>query len=226
MANAITFADLMQTAQELGEQSGKGKDTQVKFFLKTVEGGYHNALDLNANKHGTDVDDATKLAETYVKASNASVVFDAKAMNQRKLISCIRTTIKLGSWPKGGNGEPLATVGNLMTKRQKLRTNPAVAKKLDDAANTLLKYARAQLKRDTLIPDTDFDEFLYRPSRDTPTVEDLLSGMVKKLDGVISGSAHQGAVQDNSNEVRMARHNLQQRLAAIAKGRSKPAGAP
>jgi hypothetical protein len=54
------------TVRAAGAEAGKGKDTQIKFLLKAVEGGYHNALDLAGNKHGTDVDDATKLAETYV----------------------------------------------------------------------------------------------------------------------------------------------------------------
>ena len=80
--NAITFADLLVTAAELGAEAGKVKDTQVKFLLKAVEGGYHNAVDLSSNKHGTDVDDATKLAEAYVKSQNATAVFDAKAPNQ------------------------------------------------------------------------------------------------------------------------------------------------
>src|ERR1017187_5917381 len=121
--NAITFDDMMDTAKELGEQAGKGKDTQIKSLLKVLEAGYHNTFDLKANKHGQDVDDATKYAEAYVKAQGSAAVFDAKAMNQRKLISPLRPAIKLGQWPKGGNGEPLATVNNLISMRQKLRQN-------------------------------------------------------------------------------------------------------
>lgn len=226
MANVITFADLLQTAQDLGEQAGKGTDTQVKFLLKAVEGGYHAALDLNSNKHGTDVDDATKLAETYVKAKTAHVVFDAKSMNQRKLISTLRTSIKLGSWPKGGNGEPLATVGNLMSRRQKLRTNPAVSKKLDDAANTLLRYARAQIRRDTLIPDAELDDFLYKPGKNLPTGEDILSNMSKQLDNLITGHAANKTAQDSDPLVIAARHAIRQRLAAIAAARAPKPGQP
>lgn len=220
MPNTISFADLLQAAQDLGADAGKGKDTQVKFLLKTVEGGYHNVLDLASNKHGTDVDDATKLAETYVKAQQGAVIFDAKAPNQRKLISCLRTGIKLGSWPKGGNGEPIATVNNLMAMRQNLRKIPAEAKKLDDAANTLLKYARAQLKRDSLIDDAGLKEFCYKPSADLATPEDILNSIQKKLSALIDGSAASGTAQDNTAEVRAARHSIQQRLAAIAKGRA------
>lgn len=224
MANTITFADLMQSAAELGADAGKGKDTQIKFLLKTVEGGYHNALDLSTNKHGTDIDDATKLAEAYVKAQQGAIIFDAKAPNQRKLISCLRTGIKLGCWPKGGNGEPLATVNNLMTQRQKLKQIPAEAKKLDDAANTLLKYARAQLKRDGLIPDAELKDFCYKPTAELETAEQILEATVKKLDKLIDGSAASGTAQDNSVEVRDARQALRKRLTAIATARGKAAG--
>jgi hypothetical protein len=226
MSNKISFADIQQAAMELGADAGKGRDTQVKFLLKMVDGGYHAALDLSANKHGPDVDDACKLAETYVTAQQKSVIFDAKAPNQRKLISTLRTGIKLGSWPKGGNGEPLATVNNLMQQRQNLRKIPAEAKKLDDAANTLLKYARAQLKRDTLIDTADLKEFCYRPTSNLATPEEILESMQKKLSALIDGSAASGTAQDGSTEVRTARHAIQQRLAAIAKGRAPAPGQP
>lgn len=222
--NTTTFADLLQTASDLGAEAGKGKDTQIKFLLKAVEGGYHGAVDLSASKHGTDVDDATKLSEAYVKAQQGAVVFDAKAPNQRKLISTVRTGIKLGGWPKGGNGEPLATVNNLMTMRQNLRKIPAEAKKLDDAANTLMKYARAQLKRDTLIDDAELKEFCYKPGQKLPTAEDIIESMVKQLDKLVDGSAAHGTAQDNSAEVRDARQDLRKRLSAIATARGKANG--
>src|ERR1700728_4228750 len=138
MSNKPTMQDIENAVDELGDQAGKGKDTQVKFILQMVQGGYHGTLDLNASKHGTDVDDAQYFAERYVKRAGAATVFDAKAPNQRKLTSCLRTGIKLGGWPKGGNGEPLATVNNLLSMREKLRKHPATAKRLNDAANTLL----------------------------------------------------------------------------------------
>jgi hypothetical protein len=218
--NAISFDDLLKVAADLGADAGKGKDTQIKFLLKAVEGGYHNALDLTANKHGALIDDATKLAETYVKARQGAVVFDAKADNQQKLSSTLRTAIKLGSWPKGGNGEPLATVNNLMTIRQNLKKVPSEAKKLDDAANTLMKYARAQLKRDTLCDDAELKSFCYKPGKQTPTVEDVLEEIAKKLDKLVSGEYAGGTLQDNSTNVKTARFELHQRLAAIAKGKN------
>lgn len=222
--NAITFDQLLQTAADLGAEAGKGKDTQIKFLLKAVEGGYHNVLDQAPNKHGTDVDDATKLAETYWKAQQGAVIFDAKAGNQRKTISCVRTAIKLGGWPKGGNGEPLATVNNLMTIRQNLKKIPAEAKKLDDAANTLMKYARTQMKRDTLMDSDELKSLCYKPGKDLPTAEDIIEKCAKQLDKLLDGSAANSTAQDTSTEVRNARHALRQRLAAIATARGKNKG--
>ena len=222
--NKMTFADLAAVATELGAKAGEGKDTQIKFMLKAVEGGYHGALDLSVNKHGTDVDDATKLAELYVKAQQGAVVFDAKAPNQRKLVSTVRTSIRLGNWPKGGNGEPIATVNNLISMRQKLRQNPAEAKKLDDATNTLMKYARAQLKRDSLIDGDELKSFCYRPGQELSTAEQIIEKTVKTLDKLIDGSASQGTAQNNSNNIRNARQALRQELAAIATARGKSNG--
>jgi len=215
---------MQQIATDLGTDAGKGKDTQVKFLLKMVEGGYHNILDLNSNKHGTGVDDATKLAESYVKAQGTAVIFDAKAPNQSKLCSNLRTGIKLGAWPKGGNGEPLATVNSLMTMRQNLKKIPAEAKKLDDAANTLLKYARAQLKTDHLLDDAQLKEFCYKPGKNLQTPEQIIEGMTKQLDNLISGKSAQGTAHDASPEIINARQELRKRLSAIATARGKAKG--
>lgn len=220
MGNTITFADLLQSASELGAQAGAGADTQVKFLLKAVEGGYHSALDLKTNKHGTGIDDAQCLAEAYFKARSGAVVFDAKADNQQKLISTVRTSIKLGGWPKGGNGEPLATVNNLMTKRQQFKKNPTKAKQLLDAANVLMNYARAQIKRDTLIDDSELDAFCFKKPADAKTVEELVEAARKSLDKLIDGSAAGGTAQCNTQHMVRARHELQQQLAAFAKAKN------
>jgi hypothetical protein len=224
MANQPTFTDLLQKATELGEQAGKGADTQVKFLLAAVEGGYHGAVDLAKNKHGTDMDDARKLAEVYYKARTGSVIFDAKADNQQKLMSTVRTSIRLGAWPKGGNGEPLATVNNLMTIRQGLKKNPATAKKLDDAANTLMKYARAQLKRDTLMGDDELRDLCFRKTPEPATAEEIIEALTKKLDKLIDGSAAGGNAQCNSPNVLNARQALRKELSSIATTRGAAKG--
>jgi hypothetical protein len=216
VGNKLDMAALMQKAQELGEQAGKGKDTQVKFLLSACEGGYLNAIDLVPNKHGTEIDDATKLAETYVRAQGTATIFDAKSMNQRKLISTLRTSIKLGQWPKGGSGEPMATVNTLLAHRQTLRKQPQNAKKLDDAANTLLRYARAQLKKDTLIDGDELKSFVFKKVPEGQNVAEVLEGIRGSLNKLSKGQRKDG-LQDNSAEVRDAMAKISARLVAIAK---------
>jgi len=222
--NAITFADLTTIAQLLGSDTGKGRDTQIKMLMKLVEGAYHNAIDTDKSKHGADVDDAQKLAETYVKAQGAATVFDAKAPNQRKLISCFRTCIKLGMWPKGGMGEPLATMNNLISMRQALRKNPADAKKLDDAANTLLKYARAQLRSDQLLDDAQLREFCFRKGVELRTAEEIIEAARKSLRQLYEGKASHNTASDNSKHIANAIESLTKRLKENAGARGRAAG--
>ncbi len=214
--NAMTFADVEAAATELGKMAGQGKDTQIKMLLKVVEGAFHGSVDLQENKHGTEIDDCTKLAEAYVRAQTGAVVFDHKAMNQRKLISTFRTCTKLGQWPKGGSGEPLATVNNLMSMRQKLRAIPGKIKKLDDAANTLLRYARGQLKRDQLIDDAELKTFCYKKDGTLQTPEQIIEHCRKQLLALKDGKASSGTAQDGSQDVRDAIKSLTERLKKIA----------
>jgi hypothetical protein len=215
--NQISFADLCETAKTLGENSGNAADVQIKFLLKALDGAYHNAIDLTKNKHGTDVDDATKLAEIYFRARTGNVIFDSRAANQQKLASTLRTSIKLGGWTKGGNGEPIATVNHLMSKRQKLKQNPATAKRLDDAANTFLRFARTQLKRDTLMAEDELEELCFKPEAELRTVEQIIESQVKALDKLIDGSAANGTAQCHTQNILDARQKLRDELASIAK---------
>ena len=214
--NAMTFHEVETDIIELGKMAGQGKDTQIKALLKVVNGAFHGSVDLQENKHGTDIDDCTRLAELYAVAQNSAVVFDHKAANQRKLISTFRTCTKLGQWPKGGNGEPLGTVNNLITMRQKLRAIPGEIKKLDDAANTLMRYARAQLKRDQLIDDKELKTFCYKKDGTLQTPEQIIEGCRKQLIGLKDGKAASGTAQDASQDVKDAIKSLTERLKKIA----------
>lgn len=217
--NVITYEEVMNAADLLGSQHGLAKDVQIKSLLKTLEGAYHGVIDLQRNKHATDCDDATKFAERYFKARNGNVIFDAKEDNQQKLASTIRTAIKLGSSTKFGNGEPIATVNNLMNIRQKLRVG-SDRKRVDDAANTFLKYARVQLKRDVLLSDDELRELCFKSAKAETTVEEFLEGTRKKLDKLIAGTLNGNTLHCKSPHVISARHALSQELAAIAKAKN------
>lgn len=221
--NLPTLDSLLTVAKELGEQAGKGKDTQIKFLLKTCEAAFLGVLDNDANKHGDKVDDATKLTEAYVKAQTGATIFDSKAPNQRKTISCTRTSIKLGMWPKGGVGEPLTTVNDFITERTKLRKDPATAKKLDDAANAFLRFARAQIKMDRIMTVDEYRSFLFKTEPEAQTVEDFWIALRKRMQNLKAGKGA-NALQDTATQVDAVISAANVRLTAIANARKGSQG--
>lgn len=219
--NAPSFESLRDTARDLGTQRGQGKDTQIKFALKIIEAGYLGALDLDPNKHGTGVRDGQVLAEDYMKAANAAVIFDAKADNVRKLVANLDKCIKLGSNPKWGAGQPLSNVNDLMTFRQ---SEKKAGKKVDDAFNTLMRYATQQLKSDHLIIDDALKSFVYKREAAMRSAEDVLDGVRKTLTNLKAGKISHCPDLDNSKEVKDAINLLTARLTAIAKAKGAAAG--
>lgn len=219
--NAPTFTELLAAVTDLGEQAGKGKDVQIKFDLKVMEAAYAGSLSLDANKHGKDADDATKLSEAYWKAQQGAVVFDAKADNQRKTISTTRKMIKLGSCPKWGVGEPMGRVNDLMTMRQSLKKKN---QKVDDAHNTLMRFATAQLKLDTLMDDNMLQTFCLKRVVEARTAEEVLEALRKTANNLKEGKVSNCPDMDSSAEVQSIINACTKRLAAIAKARGPQGG--
>lgn len=214
-ANQMTLDDLKKVAQQLGEENGKGNDTQVKFAMKLVEGAFYNAIDLEADKHGKDKDDAIILAGEYVKAQTGSSYFDHRAPNQKKLVSCCRSLIKLGQWPNGGPGEPLGTMNNLVTDWSKLRQQPANKGKLDDAFNTMMKFARQQVKRDAIMDKAELNDLCFKKQASQRTVEQRLDSARKELTKIKE--------LDSSSHIIVAINEITKRLKAIAIEKGKNA---
>lgn len=215
--NSMTFEKLADIAKLLGTEAGKGRDTQIKFLMSVVEGGYFNALDLDKDKHGKDIDDATRLTKIYVEAQTGATIFDAKAPNQRKTISCVRTGIRIGMWPKGGQGEPLGTMNNLITRWKRHRANPQNVGKLDDAANVLLKWGRRLLKGDRLLDDVALlDEMCFKEVPGLRTAEQIIEEQRKALTKLYHGKASAHTALDNSPEIQQAIEALTKRLKDIA----------
>lgn len=209
--NHLTFEEVLATARELGGQEGAGRDVLIKSLLKCCEAGYHGIMSLQKNAHGPGEDDAVVFAREYFTARNAATVFDPKADNQQKLISTIRTAVRLGGSPKFGVGEPIATVNNLMSIYRKEKA--ASKGKVDSADNVFLKFARAQLASDTLYAGDDLKSFCYKKAKKEMTVEDYIDATVKRLDKLISGEAD---VQCKSPHILDARQALRDELSAIA----------
>lgn len=222
--NLPSFEAMLQVAQELGEQAGKGKDTQIRFDLKLIEAAYLGTINLDPNKHGPDRRDAIVLAEAYVKAQQGATQFDAKSDASRKLISNVDKCIKLGGNPKWGQGEPLATVNALVTFRQKMRRDPQQAKKLDDAHNALMRFATTQLKRDTLIDGDELHKFVFKRDPNERTIEDVLEAIRKMANNLKAGKVAHCHEIDQSPEVQSIINSCTKRLTAIAKARGAGKG--
>jgi hypothetical protein len=216
-SNVPKFQELLTVAQELGAKDAAGKDVQVMWDLKVLEAANSGALDLTKDKHGKDVDDATKLAEAYFKGRNATVIFDHKEPKQKKLCSTTRTMIKLGGSPKYGTGEPMQTVNALVTLRQNLRKTAGKGKKLDDAHNMLLRFARAQLKLDTVISDPDeLKSFCFKPESEARTVKDWFNKVLKDATALRQGKLSNCQDSDQSPQITAIINAANARLKAIA----------
>ena len=177
--NKPSFATLAADCEELGKQLGQGKDSLSKLFLKIAQWSFAGHIDVDPNKHGNGVDDAQKLAGAYTMGQSAGTIFDAKGGSGRVVASKVRTIVRFGMFAKGGTGEPMATINNFMAKRAAYRKDATMCKKLDDPSNSLLRLARAQLKRDHIVPASEFDTFLLKPQSETKTEEDWLEGTRK-----------------------------------------------
>ena len=59
-SNKPTFADTLAKVKDLGEQAGRGVDTQIKFFLAVTESAFLNVIDLDPDKHGKGIDESAE----------------------------------------------------------------------------------------------------------------------------------------------------------------------
>lgn len=223
--NLPKLQELLAAAEQLGAEEALGKDVQIKFDLKVLEAANLGGIDLTKDKHGDGIDDAVKLSEAYFKGRNKSVIFDHKEPKQRKLAATTRTMIKLGGSPKWGVNEPMQTVNQLMTLRQNLRKTANKGTKLDDAHNTLMRFAREQLKLDTMIAGDDkLKAFCFRADPEARGAEDWLRQVLKQAIALRQGKLSNCPDLDNSAEVNAIINNCNKRLSAIAKAKGAAGG--
>ena len=172
---------LLNDTRELGALKGRGEDARAQHLMKVIQAAYEGVIDNTENKHGTGVDDATRIAEEYWKARNKSVIFDPKALNQRKTTSNIRSCITLGGWVHGGPGEPISMVSNAMTLYRKMRQEPSNAKRLIDAGNYLIVIATKMKRLKEVLSVEELRDMAFKKEGEIATIEDRLSAMRKEL---------------------------------------------
>lgn len=212
--NKPTLDDVRAAIKDLGEQAGKGVDVQIKHFLKIVESAFLNVINTDPDKHGTGIDDATLLSDDYSKAQSGASIFSTKAAI--KTISCAKLGIRFGMGSKWGPGEPLNTLNTLVTLWRKLRADPANKGSLVDAFNAATKFARAQLKRPTMIGDAELRGFCFKPGVEIKTAEEVLDDIRKALRKLRDGTASKGNALDASPEIIEMIKQADKRMKAIA----------
>jgi hypothetical protein len=215
-ANLPKLDDLLKDAKELGATAGRGPESWAQLLLKVFNASYLGGVDLDGNKHGKGIDDSTKIAEAYVSGQTGSMIFNAKAPSQKKTISCVRTMTRLGMYTKGGTDEPLSTVNQFVAQRQKMRKDPAYSKRLDDVSNSLLRFARAQLKRDSMITAAEFPDFILKKEPEAPTEEEWLE---RKRKEALNAKAGKGGFSIDAATADAIAHACTKRLKAIANAR-------
>lgn len=214
--NVPSFATLLAEVKDMGENLGRAKDIQVQFGLKVLHAAYAGAINLDPDKHGPGIHDGVLLAEAYAKGQNSTVIFDKKQPNQRKLISNTTKMIKLGSTGKWGVGQPISIVNDLMSRRLKLAK---AGNKVDDAYNTLMRFATAQLKSPSLIDDDELDGFCVKSETEPRSAEEVLEGIRKLATKLMAGKVPNCPDQDDSDEVKGIVRQCTRRLTALAKAR-------
>jgi hypothetical protein len=128
--------------------------------------------------------------------------------------------------PKWGVGQPKGVINDLLALRQTLRKDPANAKKLDDAHNTLMRFGTAQLRSDTLLDSDELKAFCFKKEADPRTAEEVLEAARKTFGKLKVGKISNCPDADNSPEVEAIIKLIGKRLTTIAKARAPGGAAP
>lgn len=207
----MTFEYLLDAAKESGQKEAQGADSLPQFFLEVTQGAFLGVIDTTANKHGSGINDAAKLTQARTQARTGSTIFDRKALNVRVAVNRTNTMIKLGMWPKGGPGEPLSTLNKLLTNHRKAIQ---AGKKVVDAANAMLNYARAQVRSDHVLMDSELEKCFLKPDPTKPSEEDKWVSLRKSLQAGKVGKGVDGTLDTDTADKMIALAT--KRLKAIA----------
>lgn len=208
---------LLTKAHDLGAQKARGVDTLVQFGLMCVEAAYQGHIDLKKSKHGEGMDDAVHLYAAFEKGRSKASIFDHTSASGKVQATKLRSCVKLGGWTRGGTGQPIATVNKLMDIRRKLRNDPLSRSKLDDAYATLLRYARYQIKQNSVVDDVDvLTVFCLKKVSEPIGLQDYLSLTAKRLDDLRSGKAAGGTLRHSSANIVNALSALRGECTAVA----------
>lgn len=221
--NKPTFDSLLADVTKIAEEGGKAHDSQIRHFLKVIDGAFLGVLSTDPDKHGKGISDTEKLSAACMKAASGASMFSIKTV--KKMNAVTNLAIRFGMCSKfSAPGEPVQTMNTLVTLWRKLRADPANKGQLIDCANAAAKYAREQLKRNSLIGETELRGYCFKPGKEPKTAEELLDDIRKTLRKLVAGSACKGNALDDSPEVKEMIKQADKRMLAIAKAKAPQSG--
>lgn len=222
-ANDTRFQDLIAKSAELGATFGKGQDVAQQHLLTVFQAAFDGVIDNTRDKHGPGIDDAFLVAKAYWDARNKSVVFNAKAPNQRKSASCVRQVIALGGWHQGGPSEPLNMVNSAMRQYLELRKVPGNMPKLRDGYNYVVEIARKMKKAAQVLDLAQLRTLAFKPDRDVLTPEEVLATCRNTIQKLFNGKHSAGKYSTPNVEAALKALNKEFKAIADSRGEKEPA---
>jgi len=217
--NDTRFEDAVERIRTLGKTEGMGRDAQVKFAAEVIELAYDGAVNGDEPQSSAQKDHATILTEEYIKSRTGASIHDHKKNNMKKAVSCTRTLIKVGMKTGLGQGQPLAGFNDLMETRKKLKAKPENQNRLDDGFNTIMKWARRQIKASTALNHNELGELCFKKQPDIKTPEEVLEAIRKATQNLYNGKAASGHAQDSSPFIKTMIDAATARLREIAQNK-------
>ena len=209
--NDMRFEDLKKEVQQLGREEAMGDDALPKLALKVVRAAADGVIDLDKNKHGPGVDDATLLYTGYVEAKGKKSIHEHTPAGIKSNVSKLRQGI---------------TAGMRTTCDAVANTDRAVVirKQLDDAGEKVKPaYAayvdvwRALNEQDGDLTDEQIKDAVRKKPTAEKDIEKVLKPIQNTLEKLIAGEYKTGGtvLKDQDPRTIQAFEHIRERLAAL-----------
>jgi hypothetical protein len=213
--NDIREEILRKAIKKLGEQARDGHDSLPRLALRVIkwaEDGLVNPKPKGAKRN--DKDDAQQLFEWYAEAEGKGGTFAYEPASLKAQVSKLRQVIKCGVMTTIGHPEILFERARDIHKQ----FHTADPKKVKQAYEALVSVARMQLEPDnstSVLTDDQIKAAILRPGTETKELEQELSQIFKRLEGVITGENKHG-LKDQSPDLLQAHECVGQRIKSLA----------
>jgi hypothetical protein len=188
--NDHRFDDLRKVFKSEGANAALGKDALPKLGLQLVRAARDGVVDLVKNKHGTGVDDASKLYEEYTKTAGKAL-HDHTPDSIKSQVSKMRCFIKAGAHPQATDPE-----GTMDRAVELLAEMAAIdPKAVKSAYAAYCDVARAIFTSTTDLTDDEIKGAISKNGPADKTLVKELRRAEKILNGIVTGDAGVGRHQ-------------------------------